>query len=229
MRLFKGVSYAALALAVCALGTPAKAAGIPVFSDQGSGLVTATGNATVGPGTGGATVVAQAGAVIDDVNGTAVTGLSLKVGQVIISSFQSAPGVDVGFTGTGTKNITDADGDRVQLELAITGGFADTGTLEIFSKITGVFQTPEPPNGSNMDVGGYDFTKLVGGTVILTDNQAGFDFTTLLGHAGVENPNGTLSVVEMNIVPEPASWSLLGIGMAGFFAYRRLFKRTAAA
>jgi len=184
-------------------------------------LVTATGNA----GTG-ATVASQSGAVITLVNGTAVTGLSLSVGQVIITSSVGVGGVDTDFTGSGSKRISDGT-NSVLLELTITGGFADTGTLEIFSKITAVAIPPVGDN--NADVGGYDFTKLVGGTMILTDSQAGFDFTTLLGHAGVVNPNGTLSVVEMNIVPEPASWSLLGIGMAGFFAYRRLFKRTAAA
>jgi hypothetical protein len=220
MRLFKGVSYAVLALAACALGTPAKAAGIPVFSDQGTGLVTAVGNA----GTG-ATVFSQPGATIVIVNGTTlVTPLTLGLGQVIITSTSSVPGMDIITSGVGTKVISDGSGDRVQLELTITGGFADTGTLEIFSKISGIFPTP-----GNTDVGGYDFSKLVGGTMVLTDTQAGFDFTTLLGHAGVTNTGGTLGVIEMNIVPEPASWSLLGIGMAGFFAYRRLFKRTATA
>jgi len=217
MRLFKGVLYAGLAFAVCALGTPAKAAGVPVFSDQGSGLATATGNA----GTG-ATVVSQSGTMITEVNGTAVTGLSLSLGQVIITSFSSGPGVDMDFTGVGTKVISDGTHSAL-LDLTITGGFADTGTLEIFSTIRSA-----GANASN-DVGGFDFTKLVGGTMVLTDTQAGFDFTTLLGHAGVTNTNGTLSVLEMHIVPEPASWSLLGIGMAGFFAYRRFFKRTAAA
>jgi hypothetical protein len=42
----------------------------------------------------------------------------------------------------------------------------------------------------------------------------------------------TVSIVDQGFsststVPEPNSMALLGIGMAGFFAYRRLFKRTA--
>jgi len=216
MRLSKGVLYAGLAFAVCALSTPAKAGGITVISDQGSGLADATGLFS------GAAVKSETGAMITDVNGAAVTGLSLQVGQVIVSSFMSMPGVDVITSGVGTKVISDALGDRVQLELTITGGFADVGTLEIFSKITSVFGAPNV-------VGGYNFATLIGGTMVLTDSSPGFDFTTLLGHAGVTNTNGTLSVLEMHIVPEPASWSLLGIGMAGFFAYRRLFKRTATA
>jgi hypothetical protein len=34
--------------------------------------------------------------------------------------------------------------------------------------------------------------------------------------------------IENSAIPEPNSMALLGIGMAGFFTYRRLFKRPAA-
>jgi len=215
MRLSKGVLYAGLAFAVCALSTPAKAGGITVISDQGSGLADATGLFS------GAAVKSETGAMITDVNGAAVTGLSLQVGQVIVSSFMSMPGVDVITGGVGTKTISDGT-TKIQLELTITGGFADTGTLEIFSKITSVFGAPNV-------VGGYNFATLVGGTMVLTDSSPGFDFTTLIGHEGVTNTGGNLSVLEMSTIPEPTSLALLGIGMAGFFTYRRLFKRTATA
>jgi len=40
---------------------------------------------------------------------------------------------------------------------------------------------------------------------------------------------GVLASISISAVPEPASIALLGIGMTGFLAFRRLFKRTSVA
>jgi len=43
-----------------------------------------------------------------------------------------------------------------------------------------------------------------------------------------QGATGNLAVL-VTTIPEPASMALLGIGMAGFLAFRRLFKRSSAA
>jgi hypothetical protein len=77
----------------------------------------------------------------------------------------------------------------------------------------------------------YDFSPFgaPGGTINFTFTATTFtgagvnSFASLFTHAGATaTGSGAFSQIA---VPEPASMSLLGIGMSGFFALRRFFKR----
>jgi hypothetical protein len=82
------------------------------------------------------------------------------------------------------------------------------------------------PNGGNV---AFDFQTLTsaigfgGGTWSFT-TPTGISFTT-----PIVPTRDKLSFQTAGVVPEPSSMALLGIGMTGFFAFRRFFRRTVAA
>jgi hypothetical protein len=216
MRLSKGILFAGLASAILfAVSAPAKAGS--VFADTSTnGLAYVEGTAT------GGFVDMPAVAAIASVNGAPPPGpLTIGIGQAILTYTSISPTLDIITGGTGTKVITDSSGNAVIIELKILNGVAEFGTLDIRSLIVAVNTF-----GGNGMPDGLNWHTLVGGTTTISLNDTTFNYASVLGHAGTKSPTSLLSVSEA--VPEPTSVALLGIGMAGFFTYRRLFKRTAS-
>ena len=88
-----------------------------------------------------------------------------------------------------------------------------------------------PPTPSNTIT--FTFADTGPGTYTLNFTVFGPSSPPLLGLGGtISGTGGTqggAAILSITSVPEPASLALLGIGMTGFLAFRRFFKKTAVA
>jgi hypothetical protein len=221
MRLFKGLLSAGLAVALCALSTAANASSVPVFEDSIAGFVNAKGTTT------GAALVSTSAFFLDINLAPPTSAITASIAANITPTV--LPGGKL-TDGTATKEFKEFSGttltNDIILDISINKGsvVAGPGVLSFTGLITKLVVI----TGGTSVINGYDFQHLVGGMTTFADNSTTVDFSTLYKHNGVIANHGVLSVTEV-AVPEPSSMALLGIGMAGFFTYRRLFKRAITA
>jgi hypothetical protein len=195
------LSVAAGLVASLAFGTPSHAGSL-TYSVSGGDTVSATSI-----GNGGAT------ATVHD----AASGSVTPPANVTIATYSIAA-TGNGFTFTPPNNFTFNGGqfmgesDTLAVVLTPTGGASKT--VDVTVSFTG-FAWAGNTSGVAVSAIATPTVVSVGGEnysiIATTDSTA----------KGV--------IIELGFVPEPSTMSLLGIGMASFFAYRRLFKRRPAA
>jgi hypothetical protein len=164
--------------------------------------------------------------------------------QVTVSAFTSVVG-ETGITFSGgffaftgtivdyaiTYEVTALKGTITDAYLAATGGNFNNGNGS-FSISESITTLGGVQLGKTMEVAGPG-----SGTTASTSWSPGV--TSILVtkdiflFGGSSTPGVTLSVINQGFsgtsVPEPASFALLGIGMTGFLALRRFFKKSSAA
>ena len=207
---------AGLAFAVLfAVSTPAQAGVITVLADSGGSSADMLGTA------GGAMVTSDAYSdTITSHHPESPVSIPLTFGITITSS----GGVIESFSGE--KAIGFGMGNQAIIDFSGTVGSASAGFVLLSGTITKLVENDLAFGGNS-----YDFSKLLGGPINITLTTTSGNLAGTLNNAGASVIGAGFGLQQSTptSTPEPASLALLGIGMTGFLALRRFFKKTSVA
>jgi PEP-CTERM motif len=224
----------AIAAGVLLIGfaaTGAQAGPVQVTEDGGQFNFTLTST-----GTPGTVTISFSDVTLSEVNGVVLgTTIASSLSTLTLATTKdSGPGappsnlytfsmVGLGNTKTfgptvGSQAILDYDlpgkGNAIALTSGGTGFLNASGTIPMGSVLANALP-------------GLDFSPFdLGGTIGLTFNEVRTDIGFIVANGGTFTGAGGFTEAA---VPEPGSFALLGVGMTGFLAFRRFFKKTSVA
>jgi hypothetical protein len=197
--------------------TEAKAAGTLVTSDAGDFSWSLSSNGS------GTAILTFTNVGLTTVNGTTIATVSSSLSTLTIAYTELTGPPPTGsytfnFVSTGTKTFGTGGASASLSYSTTTAGTNLIGSLGIDGTI------PAVTNPITNALPGFDFSPFAsGGNINLSLSDTGVDIGKIIVSGG--SASGTGGFTE-NAVPEPASLALLGIGMTGFLAFRRYFKKT---
>jgi hypothetical protein len=121
--------------------------------------------------------------------------------------------------------VTSFDAGSVSVSVSSTappGSYA--GSFLVGANSVEVFFT-QPVSAVDMNINFSDGTDPI---LQVLSGQANLSLSSPLGTPGTGSLASTRVIVANDTVPEPSSFGILGIGISGFFAYRRVAKRRRA-
>jgi hypothetical protein len=226
----RSILFAAVLAVVSLAGSAAQAASIVVTTDSGTigGFTLTNTGISGGVATLMYTGTPNAFSFINTVNGvTVVPEVTSVAGPITFTVKMTAPetyAVSL-VPPTYMQSVGATAGAQAIMSFDVTTGVAPTILPNFFNTSGNIVALLANLNPT------YDFSKMVGGTENVTLTATTFTggatgFASLFTTPGATaTGNGSFS---QSAVPEPSALALMGIGVGGLFALRRLLKRSHA-